>query len=198
MLWLVYAREGRWPRGRYVNGRFSSLCRSVVVVARSLRRWPYTCSRSSSGSRIKPMGCEVVGEGIISSKSVENPIALSDDTMFWTLRVIATSSRLKLVDCLTVKTDLPHAVDDSKTPSEGLTFWISRVIVASALCEVSIESHSVDGLASPVRIVEVEVEVGSLILFEGCDDSKLMSKGGNQAWSAALGGYEAGQFVSVQ
>jgi hypothetical protein len=56
----------------------------------------------------------------------------------------------------------------------------------------------VDGLVRPVRIVKVEVEVGSLILLEGCDDSKLMSKGGNQAWSAALEGYEAGRFVSVQ
>jgi hypothetical protein len=198
MLWLVYAREGRWPRGRYVNGRFSSLWRSVVVVGRSLRRWPYTCSRSSSGSRIKPMGCEVVGEGIVSSELGDNPIASSDDMMFWTLRVIATSSRMKQVDCLTVETDLPHVIDDSTTTSEGLTFWISRVIVAIASCEVSTELHSVDGLVSPVRIVEIEVEVGSLILFEGCDDSKLMSKGGNQAWSAALGGYEAGRFVSVQ
>jgi hypothetical protein len=142
------------------------------------------------------MGCEVVGEGIVFSEFGDNPIASSDDMMFWTLRIIATSSRLKPVDCLTVETDLPHVIDDSTTTSEGLTFWISRVIVAIALCEVSTESHSVDGLASPVRIVEIEV--GSLILFEGCDDSKFMSKGGNQAWSAALGGYEAGRFVSVQ
>jgi hypothetical protein len=82
---------------------------------------------------MKPMGCEVVGEVFVSSESVDDSIALLDDMMFWTFRVIATSSRLKPVDCLTVEADLPHVIYDSTTPSEGLTFRISRVIVAIAL-----------------------------------------------------------------